>query len=162
MPNYKACITFEFQLCCLLLILRYGWYVSISWILPWTCWFGVMNGSVSQQDPTQEPFHLKNSYWSTVALQCRIVFCCTAKWISHTYPAVCNLFGFRDPFCGRQFFHHWRWGGWFQDDSSVLLLLWTLFLFLLHQLHLRSPGLRSQRLGPLHTYVQSFFGFPSH
>ena len=162
MPNCKACITFEFQLCCLLLILRYGgMFPSLGFYhghvdLVW--WMEVFLNRI----PTQEPFHLKNSYWSIVALQCRIVFCCTAKWISHTYPEVCNLFGFRDPFCGRQFFHHWRWGGWFQDDSSVLLLLWTLFLFLLHQLHLRSPGLRSQRLGPLHIYVHSFFGFPSH
>ena len=30
-----------------------------SRILPWTRWFGVMNGNVSQQDPTQEPFHLQ-------------------------------------------------------------------------------------------------------
>ena len=34
-------------------------------------------------------------------------------------------------------------GGWFGDDSSTL----HLFLLLLHQLHLRSSGIRSQRLG---------------
>ena len=38
-------------------------------------------------------------------------------------------------------------GRWFQDDSSALHLLCTLFLLLLHQLHLRSPDLTSQRLG---------------
>ena len=39
------------------------------------------------------------------------------------------------------------WGKvWFQDDSSVLHLLCTVFL-LLHQFHLRSSGIRSQRLG---------------
>ena len=38
-------------------------------------------------------------------------------------------------------------GGWFQDDSSVLHLLCTLFLLLLHQLHLRSSGIPSWRLG---------------
>ena len=38
-------------------------------------------------------------------------------------------------------------GGWFQNDSNALQLLCTLFLLLLHQLHLRSPGLRPQRLG---------------
>ena len=51
-------------------------------------------------------------------------------------------------------------GGWFQDDSSALHLLCTLLieiinllliiiinLLLLHQLHLRSSGIRSQRLG---------------
>ena len=39
-----------------------------------------------------------------------------------------------------------KWG-WFQDDSSALHLLCTLFLLLLHQLHLRSSGIRSWRLG---------------
>ena len=39
-----------------------------------------------------------------------------------------------------------RAGGWFQDDSSALHLLCTLFLLLLYQLHLRSSGIRSQRL----------------
>ena len=39
-----------------------------------------------------------------------------------------------------------KWG-WFQDDSSALHLLCTLFLLLLHQLHLRSSGIRSRRLG---------------
>ena len=37
--------------------------------------------------------------------------------------------------------------GWFQDYSNTLHLLCTLFLLLLHQLHLRSSGIRSQRLG---------------
>ena len=37
--------------------------------------------------------------------------------------------------------------GWFQDDSSALHLLCTLFLLLLYQLDLRSPGIRSRRLG---------------
>ena len=40
-----------------------------------------------------------------------------------------------------------QWGGWFGDDSRVLHLLCTLFLLLLHELHLKSSGLRSQRLG---------------
>ena len=39
------------------------------------------------------------------------------------------------------------WGIWFWDDSSMLHLLCTLLL--LHQLHLRSSGIRSQKLGPL-------------
>ena len=37
-------------------------------------------------------------------------------------------------------------GGWFRDDSSILYLLCTLFLLLLHKLHLRSSGIRSQIL----------------
>ena len=36
--------------------------------------------------------------------------------------------------------------GWFQGDSSALHLLCTLFLLLLHQLHLRPSGIRSWRL----------------
>ena len=39
-----------------------------------------------------------------------------------------------------------RWSG-FRDDSSALHLLCTLFLLLLHHLHLRLSGIRSQRLG---------------
>ena len=35
---------------------------------------------------------------------------------------------------------------WFQGDSSVLPLLWTLLLLLLHQLHLRASGIRSRKL----------------
>ena len=37
--------------------------------------------------------------------------------------------------------------GWFQDDSSPLHSLCTLLLLLLYQLHLRSSGIRSWRLG---------------
>ena len=40
----------------------------------------------------------------------------------------------------------WR-KGWLPDDSSALYLLCIVFLLLLHQLHLRSLGIRSQRLG---------------
>ena len=40
-------------------------------------------------------------------------------------------------------------GGWFQDDSSTWYLLCTLFLLLLHRLHLKSSGIRSKRLGTL-------------
>ena len=39
--------------------------------------------------------------------------------------------------------------GWFRDDSRALHLLCTLFLLLLHQLHLSSSGIRSQGLGTL-------------
>ena len=38
-------------------------------------------------------------------------------------------------------------GGTVLDDSNTLHLLCTLFLLLLHHLHLRSSGIRSQRLG---------------
>lgn len=47
----------------------------------------------------------------------------------------------------RPFFHEPGVEGWFGDDSSALRLLCTLFLLILHQLHLRSLDIRSQRLG---------------
>ena len=37
--------------------------------------------------------------------------------------------------------------GMVSDDSSIIRLLCTLFLLLLRQLHLKSSGIRSQRLG---------------
>jgi len=58
-----------------------------------------------------------------------------------------NLFGTRGWFHGRQFFHEPGVGEWFLDDSSELHLLCTVFLLLLHQLHLRSSGIRSPRSG---------------
>ena len=39
------------------------------------------------------------------------------------------------------------WGACFGDDSSALHLLHTLFLFILHHLHLRASSIRSWRLG---------------
>ena len=38
-------------------------------------------------------------------------------------------------------------GGWFRDYSNALHVLCTLFPLLLHQLHLRSSGIRFWRLG---------------
>ena len=61
--------------------------------------------------------------------------------------AVPNIFGTRDWFYGRQFFHGPGWGRWFQDDSSTLHLLCISFLLLWHQLHFRSSGIRIQSLG---------------
>ena len=58
---------------------------------------------------------------------------------------VPKLFGTRDQFRGRNFSTDWM-GRWFQDDSNALHLLCSLFLLLLHQLHLRSSGIRCQRL----------------
>ena len=43
--------------------------------------------------------------------------------------AVPNLFGTRDQFRRRQFFHKSGVGGWFQDDSSTLHLLCTDFYY---------------------------------
>ena len=67
------------------------------------------------------------------------------KWKARS--AVPNLFGPRDQFCGRQFSTGWggAWGG-FWEDSGALHVLCTLFLLLLHQVHLRSSGIRCRRL----------------
>ena len=58
-----------------------------------------------------------------------------------------NPFGTRDWFHRRQFFFGWGMGKGtcFRDDSSALHLLCTLLL--LYLLHLRSSGIRSQRVG---------------
>ena len=57
-------------------------------------------------------------------------------------------------------------GGWFRDDSSTLHLFCTLPLLLIHQLHLRSSGIRSQRLGsPAHELITTqrpHLQIPSH
>ena len=58
--------------------------------------------------------------------------------------AVPNLFGTRNQFHRRRFPMGWV-GGWFRDDSRALPSLCTVFLLLLlHQLHLRSSGIRSR------------------
>ena len=44
--------------------------------------------------------------------------------------AVPSLFGNRDEFQGRQFFHSPGVGGWFQEDLSASHLSCTLFLLL--------------------------------
>ena len=54
-----------------------------------------------------------------------------------------NLFGTRDWLHGR---HRPGVGGWVREDSNALHLLCALFLLLLHQLYLRSSGIRSWRL----------------
>lgn len=58
-----------------------------------------------------------------------------------------NHFGTRDLCHGKQFLHGPGCRGWFGEDSGAFHLLCTLFLLSLHQLHLRSPGTRFQRLG---------------
>ena len=70
--------------------------------------------------------------------------------------AVPNLFDTRDQFRGGQFFYGLGERGMVRDDSSTLRLLHTSFLLLLHQLHIRSSGIRSWRLG---TFVLKQ-GFP--
>ena len=61
---------------------------------------------------------------------------------------VPKRFGTRDQFRRWHFFHGLGWG-WFQGDSSILHLLHTLLLLLLHQPYLRSSGIRSSWFGTL-------------
>ena len=70
-------------------------------------------------------------------------------YVSNVYlrASVPNLFGTRNWFCGRQFFHGLRDGGWFQNDLGTLYLFCTLFLLYFYQLHLRSSDIGSRRLG---------------
>jgi len=58
-----------------------------------------------------------------------------------------NLFGTRNRFNGRQLSTGVGVGGWFEDVSSALHVLYTLFLLLLTQLHLISSCIRFQRSG---------------
>ena len=61
-----------------------------------------------------------------------------------TRTLVPNLCGTRDQFMEDVSFPWtWGWGRGGLDDSRALHSLCTLFLSLLHQLHLRSPGIRS-------------------
>ena len=60
-------------------------------------------------------------------------------------PAVSSCLAPGTSFVEDSFSMDWE-RGWFGDDSSVSHLLCTLFLLLLHQVHLRSSGIRFQRL----------------
>lgn len=60
---------------------------------------------------------------------------------------VSNLLGTREWFYGRHFFHEPGVGGYFQDESSTVHVLCTLFLLLLYQLQLISSSLTFWRLG---------------
>ena len=67
----------------------------------------------------------------------------------YTDLVVPSLFGTRDWFRGRQFFYGLGRGVQFWNDSRRLHLLYPVFPLLSHQLHLRSAGTRSLRLGTL-------------
>ena len=77
-------------------------------------------------------------FYPSYALSCPLV-----QWFS-------TLLAPGTGFMGDHFSMDLGWGGgWFQDNSSTLHLLCTLFLLLLHQLHLISSAIRFQRLGAL-------------
>ena len=77
------------------------------------------------------------------------------------HAPVPSLLGTRDQFCGRQFFHGQGREDGFWNDLNALYLLCTLFLLLLYQLHLRSSGIRSQRLQTHGLYHYYYFEQPS-
>ena len=63
------------------------------------------------------------------------------------YSSSPQLFWHREPVSWKTILPQTSGGwGWFGDDSSTLHLSGSLFLLLLHQLHLKSSGIRSQRL----------------
>ena len=88
-------------------------------------WCAIVHGNTKSQTQLHDRTTTRKSSWQVC------------------FPVVPNLFGTRGQFCGRQFLH----GQGFQGDSSTLYFLCTLFLSLLHQLHLKSSGIRSQKLG---------------
>ena len=74
--------------------------------------------------------------------------------------AVPNCFGTRDQLRGRQFLHGLGRGRMILGMSQAhLCLLCSLFLLLLHQLHISSLGIRSQSWGPLICCVDSIHWF---
>ena len=111
--------------------------------------------SISLESVTENHFIPLECNVSLVVLVLCVLVLASAHFTKQSHlllfmAVVSNLFGTRDWFCGRQFFHRltgsrW-WGECFEDDSSALYLLCTFFL-LLHHLHLRSSGIRSCRLG---------------
>ena len=67
---------------------------------------------------------------------------------SLAFIVVPNLWAPGISFMEDNFFIDWsRKEEWFGDNLSILHVLWTLFLLLLHQFHLSLSGTRSQRLG---------------
>ena len=62
----------------------------------------------------------------------------------HQGPVLCKA---TFPWSRVNFSMEQAWGACFGDDSSALHLLYTLFLLILHHLHLKASSIRSWRLG---------------
>jgi len=106
-------------------------------------------------------YHL-SKFHIYVLVYCIGVF--LSGFISDFKTAVPKLFGNRDQFCGRQFFHRpgWQWGG-VRDGFGMIQVHYIYcvldFYYLLHQFHLRSSGIRSYRLGtPALKYMRITWG----
>ena len=69
----------------------------------------------------------------------------TSSSVAHPKATVSNLLAPRTGFM-KEYFLWMGSRGWFQDDSSTVYLLCTLFLLVLQQLHLRSSGIRYWKL----------------
>ena len=115
----------------------------LAWRIPWT-----EEPEGLQSDTTEVPQHIH----TVGQLSCCTAVSETNQWSIALVP---NHFGTRDWFqfslgtglVEDNFPTDSRVVWQFQDETSVLHCLCTLFLFLLHQLHLRSSGIRSWRPG---------------
>ena len=67
-------------------------------------------------------------------------------YINNVLEQWSSTFQHQEPVSWKTIFT-WSREGRFWKDSSILHLFYTLFLLLLYQFHLRSPGIRFQRLG---------------
>ena len=108
--------------------------------------------------------------WNRLCLN--ITIRCTLQWSQVWNCKICpQPFQHQGPVSWKTYFH--RWGGrWFGDESRALYLSCTLLL--LHKLQLRSPSMRSQRLGTpeigqltlaylhLHNYQVAFVDINDH
>ena len=111
---------------------RVQWHFCNSQII----WFWPRNSRHRPVKQNQEPIHKSSHIWSTN-------ICQGSKGSNIRWK--------------KSLFHKWCWktifprtkghGASFRMILSALHLLCTLFLLLLHQLHLRSWGISSQRLG---------------
>ena len=126
----------------------YGQLLLQCW---WICYVPMALGMINS-------FYLRRSWEKACSLDLETVCSPSPVLPAGFYPFLgmagncpravfINLFSTRDQFHRRQFFHGWDGGYNFEMTKTQLHSLCTLFLLFLHQLHLRSSGIRSQRLG---------------
>ena len=116
-----------------------------AWILEWIA-FPFSRGSSQPRDRIQVS-HIAVKFftsWATIWLIHAFYF--TEKVCSSLRQWSLIFLASGTGFVEDSFFTDGA-GGWFGDDWSTLCLLCTLYLLLLHRLHLRSLGIRSRRSG---------------